>query len=266
MAVVNLAVNLVGNISVTCVAVFDYQPAPRLALISQFPQEYNGQTANLSAVASAISSVCIKAPSPRLGQNGVTVTQPGAGNCGNGTGIVPPGTYTLAQSAPKGTEFDRWDCYDISSGNATNPQDIDDVVLDANDAVTCVAVYIMKIQPKLALMSQFPDSYNGTIANLTAVLTANSAENCTKAPSPRLNQNGVTVLQPGPARCNTDGTMEPGSYALGQVAPTGTTFQRWDCYDITSGSAVGPQSGNTVVLSGNTSISCVAIYVLPTPR
>jgi hypothetical protein len=256
----DFSVDLSGNSSITCVAVFDVPPNPKLALISQFPAEYTGPTANLSAVAPLINEVCIKPFSPRLGQNNVTVLQPGPGNCGNGTGVVPSGTYNLNQAAPKGTEFDRWDCFDISTGTPSNPQDLDAVTLDDADAVTCVAVYTLRIQPTLALISKFPDSYNGPTANLTAI---SPADNCTKAPSLRLNQNNVTVVQPGPARCNTDGRMEPGSYVLGEVAPLGTVFLRWECFDITTGSAVGPQSVTTVVLSGAMSVTCVAVYGLP---
>jgi hypothetical protein len=144
----DLSVPVKGNDSVTCVAVFELLPAPKLALISQFPPEYTGPSANLSAVNAAISAICVKPFSPRLGQNNVTVLQPGPGNCGpNNDGMMPPGTYALSQSAPKGTEFDRWDCYDISSGNATNPQDVDAITLENSDAVTCVAVYTLVPTP-----------------------------------------------------------------------------------------------------------------------
>jgi hypothetical protein len=263
--ITDLSVNLTGNNSITCVAVFDLLPAPKLALISDFPPEYMGPSANLSAVAPTINALCVKPNSPRLGENNVTVLQPGPGNCGSGDGVVPPGTYTLAQSAPKGTEFERWDCYDISSGNATNPQDVDDITLENSDAVTCVAVYSLIIQPQLALTSQFPDGYNGPTANLTAV--APNVDNCTKAPSPHVGQNGVTVVQPGPGRCNEDGSMQPGTYQLGESTPAGTVFQRWECYDVTNGTAQGPVNGTTVVLSGSAFKSCVAVYALiPSPR
>ncbi|WIA38755.1 hypothetical protein OEZ86_002048 [Tetradesmus obliquus] len=258
----DLSVDVTGNSSITCVASFAVMAPPKLALISQFPAEYKGPTANLSAVASAISSVCVKPFSPRLDLNNVTVTQPGPGNCGNGDGIVPPGVYTLSQSAPKGTEFDRWDCWDISSGTATNPQDIDAVTLEIADAVTCVAVYTLSVMPKLALISQFPDGYNGPTANLTAVSLADS---CSEAPSQRLGKDNVTVLQPGLARCNDDGLMEPGNYQLNQSAALGTIFQRWECFDITSGFVQGGTPGNNVVLTGAMSMTCVAVYSLPAP-
>ncbi|KAF6262366.1 hypothetical protein COO60DRAFT_1636040 [Scenedesmus sp. NREL 46B-D3] len=251
-----------GNTSVTCVAVFSLLPAPKLALISQFPTGYTGPSANLSARAPAISAVCIKLFSPQLGVDGVTVTQPGPGNCGNGDGAVPPGVYRLSESAPPGTDFDRWDCYDISSGTASNPQDVNDITLARTDAVTCVAVYVLNTQPKLALISQFPDSYTGSTATLTAISPAGT---CSKVPSPRLNESGVTVLQPGPGWCNGDGRMQPGSYELAQLAPGGTTFLRWECYNITSGVAELLQSRTSVVLSGSESVTCVAVYGVPSP-
>jgi hypothetical protein len=71
---------------------------------------------------------------------------------------MPAGTYDLSQSAPAGTEFDRWDCYDVGNGGNLDP-DVDMVTLENSDVWTCVAVYILK--PKLALLSEFPPTYNG---------------------------------------------------------------------------------------------------------
>lgn len=85
---------------------------------------------------------CIKAPSPVEG-NDANVTDPGAGLCGNG---VDPGTYGLTQVAPPGTVFDKWVCYNTTTGAAitTTPAA---QPLAAGQAVTCVAEYVLASSP-----------------------------------------------------------------------------------------------------------------------
>jgi hypothetical protein len=107
-------------------------------------------------------------------------------------------------------------------------------------------------------------------ANLTALAASDS---CTKAPSPRQGFDNVTVLQPGPGQCGVTGFVDQGQYTLNQSAPTGTVFVGWECYDITLGVAQGPISmTDKVTLTGNKSVSCVAVYnytaplLSPSPR
>jgi hypothetical protein len=126
---------------------------------ASYPSAAHSAGANLTAVITPGGQTnCTKAPSPKLNQNGVTVTNPGPGLCNN-DGSMPPGTYNLDQTAPPGTVFDRWDCYDNVAGGQPD-EDVDSVTLQAIDVFTCVAIYNLK--PKLALISEFPASYNGT--------------------------------------------------------------------------------------------------------
>lgn len=100
-------------------------------------------------------------------------------------------------------------------------------------------------------------------ANLTAKSISDS---CIKAPSPRLDQNGTTVLQPGLGQCGSDGYVDQGNYALNQSAPAGTTFTTWRCFNIASGNAAPLAPANNVILQGAAHITCVAVYTLiPTP-
>jgi hypothetical protein len=98
-------------------------------------------------------------------------------------------------------------------------------------------------------------------ANLTATA---ASETCTKAPSPRQGVDNVTVLQPGPGQCGVDGFVDQGRYTLSQVAPAGTTFSGWECFDISTGSPVLISLIFPVVLS-NQSVSCVAVYNYTAP-
>jgi hypothetical protein len=118
-------------------------------------------------------------------------------------------------------------------------------------------------KPKLALISSFPPQYNGTGANLAA-FDAGGLSPCSKAPSPRLDVNNVTVLNPGSGQCGTNGTMEVANYTLAQTAPSGTVFWRWQCFDISNGTAVAMQSSSPVILAASMSVTCVAVYNLTT--
>jgi hypothetical protein len=111
-------------------------PAPvpaQLALLSQFPPNYGGPTANISAVG---PGSCVKSPSTMLGGS-VTVQQPGAGLCEP----LPPGTYQVTQVPPPGTTFVRWDVFNATTGalisSPTNPS----ITLPLDGSVTVVAVY-----------------------------------------------------------------------------------------------------------------------------
>jgi hypothetical protein len=121
------------------------------------------------------------------------------------------------------------------------------------------------VLPKLALISQFPASYTGGTANLRA---ASPNDSCIEEPSARLGGN-VSVVSPGPGLCNTDGSVQPGSYNLTQTPPPGTVFLRWECSDVTSGTAQGTTNttGTTNLnLSGAISVTCVAVYdIAPSP-
>jgi hypothetical protein len=99
-------------------------------------------------------------------------------------------------------------------------------------------------------------------ANLTAVA---ASETCTKAPSPRQGFDNVTVLQPGPGQCGVDGFVDQGRYVLSQVPPSGTTFFGWECFDITTGVATILTAITPIVLDGNKSVSCVAVYNYTAP-
>jgi hypothetical protein len=103
-------------------------------------------------------------------------------------------------------------------------------------------------------------------ANLTA-LNGNGAS-CIEAPSLRLTVDNVTVLQPGQGWCGTDGSVSTGTYGLLQTAPANATFLRWECYDITNGTATLLQNATTVAvtLTGSMSVTCVAVYDIPTAR
>jgi hypothetical protein len=121
------------------------------------------------------------------------------------------------------------------------------------------------VLPKLALISQFPDAYQGATANLSADSSGGSQQ-CVKAPSQRLGD--VSVLQPGDGQCGSNGLVAPGTYTLDQAAPAGTVFLRWELFDITTGTALGPELGSSVTLSGNMSVTAVAVYgllVSPSP-
>jgi hypothetical protein len=87
------------NMSMTCVAVYTLVPTqPRLALLSDFPPQYNGPTGNLTAISTG--ETCQKFPSPRINATAnVTVIYPNGGGCGSNAtfGTSPAGNYTLGQ-------------------------------------------------------------------------------------------------------------------------------------------------------------------------
>jgi hypothetical protein len=152
------SITLAGNSSVTCVAVFDLLPLPKLALIADLPPGYSGPPVNLTATNGNES--CTEAPAAQLGVNGTTITNPGPGLC-RGNGTMPPGTYQLVEPAsPPGLEFDSYTCYDVDGTNFTlRGRDVETVILQRDDFVTCVAKFVPL--PKLALTSRFPAEYSG---------------------------------------------------------------------------------------------------------
>jgi hypothetical protein len=117
-------------------------------------------------------------------------------------------------------------------------------------------------QPKLALISEFPAGYNDSSANLTATGTNNA--NCVEAPSSVMGHNGVSIEDPGPGFCGTDGSMPASNYTLGQTAPPGVVFQGWECYEITDDvpRPIAMATAMEVPLNTNEMVTCVAIYVL----
>jgi hypothetical protein len=236
------------------------QPLPSLAIISRFPPEYTGFTANLTADHTADKELCEKFPSQREGAS-VTILQPGAGKCGkNNTGFVQPGTYTLDEGkAPKDTVFKRWECYNITLGVQGTPVIVESITLAGNSSVTCVAVFDLLPLPKLALISQYPPGYGGKPANLSAT---SDSSTCEKAPSQELNKNNVTITQPGPAMCN-NGTMPVGTYDLEATAPAGLEFNRWVCYDVlnTTSFVVRNPDAQKVLLERDDIVTCVAEFI-----
>eukprot|EP00883_Tetradesmus_obliquus_P000942 jgi/Sobl393_1/11010/SZX66814.1 len=145
--------------AVTCVAEYRLAPSPspgvpppaspspaplkaQLALLTKLPAGYPEPGADLTAVSFG-NDQCIKQSSPVEGRNFVTVTSPGAGQCGNG---VNPGTYTLNQSPPPGLVFGGWQCYNSITAEtiATTPSAQQ---LQAGQAVTCVAEYRLAPSP-----------------------------------------------------------------------------------------------------------------------
>jgi hypothetical protein len=94
--------------------------------------------ANLSA--KSFSNSCTKEPSARQGRNNVTILQPGPGQCGV-DGFVDQGFYVLNQTAPVGTTFIGWKCYDITNGTVGQPSSTPFVSLSGNKSVSCVAEY-----------------------------------------------------------------------------------------------------------------------------
>jgi hypothetical protein len=88
-------------------------------------------------------------------------------------GSMPAGNYTLIQTPVPGTQFEGWECYNVGGiFPVTIP--VETVVsLSGPIDVTCVAVYTVVGAapspsprpaggPKLALISEYPFSYNGT--------------------------------------------------------------------------------------------------------
>jgi hypothetical protein len=93
------SISLALNVSMTCVAVYSLVPTqPRLALLSDFPPQYNGPSGNLTAISTG--ETCQRFPSPRINATAnVTVMYPNGGGCGSNAtfGTSPAGNYTLGQ-------------------------------------------------------------------------------------------------------------------------------------------------------------------------
>jgi hypothetical protein len=113
--------------------------------------------------------------------------------------------------------------------------------------------------PQLSLLSEvsapagFP--YTGVGASLIAVGPANS--NCTKAPS-TLVSGTVNATAPGAGGlCSAVGSPV-GQYNLTQQPPAGTTFVRWECFNVAGGAAGAPQLGASVNLVLNDVWTCIA--------
>jgi hypothetical protein len=117
-------------------------PLPILAIISEFPDNYTGPTANLTAISNN-NDTCVEAPSARLNAtNNVTVVSPGAGLCNN-DGKMPPGNYSFTQTPPAGTVFVEWVCYEIMGTNQIFLTSGKTPVVDLSGTkqVTCKAKY-----------------------------------------------------------------------------------------------------------------------------
>jgi hypothetical protein len=151
-------ITLADNTSITCVAVFELLPLPKLALVVDLPAGYTGPPINLTARSN--NETCVEAPAAQLGNNNTTISQPGEGWC-RVNGTMPPGTYTLEEPvSPPGLEFDSYTCFDVEGNNVTvRGRDVETVILQRDEIVTCVAKFLQK--PKLALTSRFPDAYKG---------------------------------------------------------------------------------------------------------
>ncbi|WIA18467.1 hypothetical protein OEZ85_009923 [Tetradesmus obliquus] len=141
--------------AVTCVAEYvlpsspspSPAPLPKLALVSNFPPNYSGPSANLTATLTANGSLieCVKAPSPILGSgnvSNVTIVSPGAGLCGV-DGSMPAGNYSLSQVAPPGVRFNGWACSKVMGNTSTLIGTDPSVLLQSGDAVTCEANFVL---------------------------------------------------------------------------------------------------------------------------
>jgi hypothetical protein len=251
--------------SVTCVAVFTLeQPLSQLALLSQLPAAYNGTaTPSLTAFPDGVGSACVKSPSVRIDAN-ISITAPGsAGLCGT-DGSMAAGNYSLGQAlAPANNTFDRWQCYSVNSTNSTllNLTAPSTVELQRGTVIPCVAVYTLQLGPlQLSLLSQvnaapgFP--YTGSGGRLTALGPSNSS--CSKLPSDLVSST-VNATTPGPGgQCGAANLAAAGQYNLTQVAPNGTIFVRWECYNVTGGSAGTPLVADSVNVLSNEVWTCIA--------
>jgi hypothetical protein len=138
--------------------------------------------------------------------------------------------------------------------------------LNSNDTITCVAVYVLVSSPApspaplptLGLVSNFPENYTGPSANLTA---DGNQQDCQQAPSPILGSPNVTIVSPGAGMCGVDG-MPPGPYNLTQVAPPGTRFDGWACYNVTGNTSTIIGTDPSVLLMNADAVTCVANYKL----
>lgn len=252
------------------------QPTPpTIALLSQFPTEYNGPTADLRTEHAVLSNYCEKSPSVRLVPTTLgipSILTPGWQSiCAD----LPTGNWLLFEGvAPSGTAFDHWECYNTTGGTSDGPMFVEELTMVPDTSYTCVAVYTLLDLPKLAIMSRFQSDYTGPTANLAANRTNPSVtyavagpDSCSKPTSSRLNSTVagvfITVVTPGRARCGigNNGIVQAGTYNLSQTPPPNTQFFRWECYDISTGTAVPmPVAGTLVTLAYRQAVSCVAIY------
>jgi hypothetical protein len=77
-----------------------------------------------------------------------------------------------------------------------------------------------------------------------------------------LGSNNVTIVAPGQGLCGVDGSVPPGPYNLTQVAPPGTSFDGWVCYNVTGNSSMMIGTDPSVLLQNAQSVTCVANYKL----
>jgi hypothetical protein len=261
--------------SMACVAQYIVlPPVPRLALLARLPDAYTGSTPRLQAVNLNSSVLVCEKNTTRWAPPNATVTSPGDGWCGSGTppnGTVPAGSYSVNATAPVGTVFSRWECYNVLTGNATainvTAAAMNSAIfsLPLGSAVTCVAVY--DILPRLALLAQLPSSYTGSATpDLAAALPTSDGSQtlvCTKSPSARIGGN-TSITTPGTAGlCNTAGTVAAGNYSLGHtMVPPGTVFSRWECYSISGSNStqLNMSTPSNVDLQLNAVVTCVAVY------
>lgn len=124
------------------------------------------------------------------------------------TSCLQAGTYTLSQSAPSGTLFQGFLCYNITATGAVGPVNVSSVTLASGLSMTCVAVYTVTVSPPLptlALLSSLPAGYTGPNPNITASAN-NTNATCVEAPSTALGGN-VTLTSPGAGFCGTNGKV-----------------------------------------------------------
>jgi hypothetical protein len=116
------------------------------------------------------------------------------------------------------------------------------------------------VQFKLALLSQFPDSYTGDTANISAAGTGGS---CVEAPSTRLSLPSVSVQQPGAGLCSDNGLRPAGQYSLTQDTPPNTSFVRYEVYNATTGDLIQNITTPSGTFNLNGDITVVAVYSVP---
>lgn len=264
-------ITLLRGSSTACVAQYIVlPPMPRLALLARLPDIYTGSTPRLQATDANTSTLTCNTTTRWAPSNNITVTSPGDGLCGAGSpsnGTVPVGTYNVTAALAAAAIFARWECYNISTGNATaiNVTAAGNSAafsLPLGSAVTCVAVY--DVLPRLALLAQLPAAYNDTAMPLLAA--TGNLQQCIKFPSARLDANNVSIAAPGSGGlCNSDttGTMAVGSYGLGAPNEQGATvFAGWQCYNISNSNAtlLNMTVPPSIELQLNAVMTCVAVF------
>jgi hypothetical protein len=259
---------------------------------------YLGPNPNVSAISSA--ETCNEAPSTRINLT-ITPSTPGPGLCNTDGTVAPGTyNLTVLPGFPSTLTFVRWDCYNTSTGTAGSATITTSWTLAFNQAATCVAIFLntggsqvvspvpspspeppspspeppspspspAPVQPKLALMSQYlqfgPSGYTGPTAALAAN-GSNTLTYCSEDPSTKYAPEvagGPTPLNPGGGWCFGDGSVPADTYVLSKgLDPNGTRFNRWECYNTTSSTAVGPTVTTSWSLVGNQTATCVAIYL-----